>query len=981
MKNSLPSLPGYFDHSSEYLYSYIDKDFRLIKANSLFRQKFELLSDDYIGRPFHEVISLIEYKKLVQAGKTCLQEPGTIIKIELNVKTASGDENWFQWDVSSVLSETGNEPGIQIIGIDITDKKKSEQQLLYQAILLDNISDAVISTDQDFIIKSLNKAAEKIYGIKAADAVGKPVMDLFKYNFINNTFNNALDELLQKGCWKGEVSFKRTADQNTIYLYSSVTSMKDNYGTVAGYVAVNHLIKQTPADTEHPVTGILPGYLENYYRRMIDEVLDYAIFSLNKNGFILDWNKGAEKIKGYKEEDIVGKHFSIFYTKEDQQNNLAEELLESAVKYGRVTYEGWRVKKNKDLFWGNMVLTALHNHKGEVTGFSKVTRDLTEKKIAEAQLNVSEKNFRQVLSSISEGFFMLDKNCRIVVINKMGKKMIEWISGRPVETGQSVLDFLPKEKQEALQSYVDKTFTGSKSEYESYYSSMGKNFWFNLTYTPVKDENRNIIGTCLVARDITERKKAERALDKSQKMFSAFMANTPAMAWIIDEQHKFRYLNKSYKQAFGLDESAIGKSIYTIFPKEICDPFIENNRRVWNRGAAIETIEDGIGPKGEKQVYQIYKFPLGEDNGIKLLGGVALDITRNVLTQKNLQRSNERYDYATKATSDAIWDWDIEKDVLYSGDGFKNIFGYTIPPKTMKQRTEGIHPEDRDRISKSLKKALQSNDERWKAEYRFISHDNTFKIILDKGYIIRNEKKEAVRMIGAMQDVTEQRNLEEKLTIEEKKKKREIIQAIIDAQEKERRELAYELHDNVNQILSSSKLMLEVVAESKETNMEFVSKTNEYLRQAINELRRISHNLSPGILKDISLEAAILDIVEQVNNSGKLHIIYRKRNYTKGKNPADGDIQLTILRIAQEQLNNILKHADASEIILQLFITKTRIILSIKDNGKGFDILNTKKGLGLHNIFNRTEYYQGMALLESTPGNGCLLKIEIPVPE
>ena len=191
--------------------------------------------------------------------------------------------------------------------------------------------------------------------------------------------------------------------------------------------------------------------------------------------------------------------------------------------------------------------------------------------------------------------------------------------------------------------------------------------------------------------------------------------------------------------------------------------------------------------------------------------------------------------------------------------------------------------------------------------------------------------------------------------------------------------MAYELHDNVNQILSSSKLMLDMVAEVKEDNLEFVNRSNEYLSEAICELRRISHNLSPGILKDISLEAAIQDIVDRINSSGKILISYRKRNYTKSKQIAAGDIQLTILRIAQEQLNNILKHAEATEVILQLFITKNRIALVIKDNGKGFDISKTKKGLGLHNIFNRVEYYQGTAQLDSAPSLGCMLKVEIPI--
>jgi PAS domain S-box-containing protein len=845
MKNSPASIAEYFDHSNEYLYSFADKNFRLVKANSLFLKKFQLHSNDYIGKPFQEVIKQIEAKKILQAGTACLQVPGTTIKIKVNTKTPAGEETWFQWEISSLKRDKSEDAGLQIIGVDITEKKKSEQQLLFQAVLLDNISDAVISLDKEVNLKSLNKAAEKIYQVKATEIIGKPVNSIFG-NKAATILTQTISKLQQTENWNGEIKFKRPSDKREIHQHSSITIVKDYQDTIIGYIIINRDIK----DNRDQAAAI--SEVDGYYRKMIEQVAEYAIFSIDKNGIILDWNKGAENIKGYKAEEIKGKDFKIFYTKEDRDKNLPEQLLEKAIKDGRVTNEGWRVKKNGDLFWGSVVITALHNDKDDVIGFSKVTRDLSELKIAESLLKNSEKNYRHVLSSISEGFFMLDKNCRVIVANKAAKKMIERVSGRLLEEGSSALDYLPEEKQKTLQSYLDKTFRGIRAEYESFYSLGERSFWLNLVYSPVKDENKLIIGASIIARDITEQKNAERELDKSQRLFKSFMANTPAMGWIIDQEHKFCYLNKAYKTNFQIDDLAIGKSIYEIFPKSICDSFIENNKRAWKTGAVIEVIEEGVGPRGEKQVYQIYKFPLGEENGKKMLGGVALNITG-------------------------------------------------------------------------------------------------------------------------------QKMLEQKLANEEKKKKREIIQAIIDAQEKERRELAYELHDNVNQILSSSKLMLDVVADSQHTNIEFVHRSNEYLGAAIKELRRISHNLSPGILKDISLEAAIQDVVEQINNSGKLHIIYRKRNYIKNKAAASGDIQLTVLRIAQEQLNNIIKHAEATEVLIELFITKTRIVLGVKDNGKGFDIENTKRGLGLHNIFNRTEYYQGKVQLTSEPGKGSLLKIEIPL--
>jgi PAS domain S-box-containing protein len=127
---------------------------------------------------------------------------------------------------------------------------------------------------------------------------------------------------------------------------------------------------------------------EDRYYKMIDEVEDYAILLLSPDGTIENWNSGAEKIKGYKSTEIVGKHFRIFYPPEDLENKVPEMLIEEARVKGKASHEGWRVRKDKTRFWGSVVITALHSKQGEVIGFSKVTRDLTQKKIAEDNFKI-----------------------------------------------------------------------------------------------------------------------------------------------------------------------------------------------------------------------------------------------------------------------------------------------------------------------------------------------------------------------------------------------------------------------------------------------------------------------------------------------------------------------------------------------------------------------------------------------------------------
>lgn len=344
--------------------------------------------------------------------------------------------------------------------------------------------------------------------------------------------------------------------------------------------------------------------------------------------------------------------------------------------------------------------------------------------------------------------------------------------------------------------------------------------------------------------------------------------------------------------------------------------------------------------------------------------------------EDELKKSNERYDYVTKATSDAIWDWDIQTDTIYRSEAFKSIFGYENMLSTMQFRLDQIHPDDRKRIQDNLKIALQSGTERWQGEYRFECADGNYKTVLDKAFIIRDEKGTAIRMIGAMQDITEQRELQLQLKMEEQSKKAEIMRAIIDAQEKERYEISHELHDNVSQLLTTCKLLLEASSTQYGEN-KYLGQSRQNLQKAIDEIRSISHRLNPASLEYIGLEGAIDDLVSNVNNTGKIHISFSCSLEPDKK--INKDVQLAIFRIVQEQVTNVLKHSGAKTVSIILAETQGKLKLIICDDGKGHDLQMKKHGLGLKNIFNRAEFYKGTTEISSEPGKGFTLRVEIPL--
>lgn len=207
---------------------------------------------------------------------------------------------------------------------------------------------------------------------------------------------------------------------------------------------------------------------------------------------------------------------------------------------------------------------------------------------------------------------------------------------------------------------------------------------------------------------------------------------------------------------------------------------------------------------------------------------------------------------------------------------------------------------------------------------------------------------------------------------------RAVAHAVVDAQEKERAEIGFELHDNVNQILSTVRLYLDLALLNEKDRVNLISKSAEGLTDAVSEIRKISHSLVPACLNDLGLAASIEDLLESVRATGNMKVEF----YHRGEIEQLADkCKLVLFRIIQEQMTNVLKHAEASKLIVELIIDESLLSLSISDNGKGFDNTNgkTKKGVGLYNISNRTQLLNGKVNMITSPGNGCKLNILIPI--
>ena len=253
---------------------------------------------------------------------------------------------------------------------------------------------------------------------------------------------------------------------------------------------------------------------DKLYHKMIEEIQDYAIILLDKNGFIRNWNKGAEKIKLYTEKEILGKHFSIFYLQEDIDKNLPQNLITEASKAGRAIHEGWRKRKDGSKFWGSIIITAIHDDDGNVIGFSKVTRDLTGKKKTEDALIMSEERYHRMIAEVQDyAIILLDENGYIQNWNAGAEKIKGYRSDEIVGKHFSV--FYPKADQETnlpgklLQQAREK----GKAIHEGWrVRKDGSRFWGTIVITALHGQDNKVIGFSKVTRDLTEKKMADEKL-------------------------------------------------------------------------------------------------------------------------------------------------------------------------------------------------------------------------------------------------------------------------------------------------------------------------------------------------------------------------------------------------------------------------------------------------------------------------------------
>ncbi len=392
---------------------------------------------------------------------------------------------------------------------------------------------AILLLDVDGFILNWNPGVEDINGYKAAEIIGQN----FKIFYTSEACKNKLpDKLLQEAKESGRAVHEGwyvRKEGSQFWGSAVITALHDKDKEVIGFSKLTRDLterKEAEEKQKRQRSFMEQQHVdlrlsEERYHRMIAEVEDYAIILLDNEGKILNWNKGAQNIKGYTSEEIVGRSFSTFYQASDIEAGLPEQLLKTAHREGKATHEGWRVKKDGSLFWGSVVITSLHDNQGNNIGFSKMTRDLTERKQAEElkeryataleiqndKLRRSEEQYHRMVSEVVDyAIILLDVEGNILNWNK-GAEKIKGYQEQEILGKNFRRFYLPEDRERGL---PDKLLAEATSKNRATHEGWrlrkdGSRFWGSIVITALHNDAGGIIGFSKVTRDLTLQKESQ----------------------------------------------------------------------------------------------------------------------------------------------------------------------------------------------------------------------------------------------------------------------------------------------------------------------------------------------------------------------------------------------------------------------------------------------------------------------------------------
>ncbi|GAB2622771.1 hypothetical protein GCM10027035_18240 [Emticicia sediminis] len=668
----------------------------------------------------------------------------------------------FEVYVNPIFNDDAIQTGFSVLSKVVTEQVKAERAKEKTLHTLNNIMslslDVICTIDNQGKFTNINAAIYKLLGYRPEEVIGKLCFDFIYPEDI--PMSREIGKKIIDG--KGIENFENRYVHKDGRIIDVLWSMRRESKEEVLYCTAKDITEKKA------IENVLIESFNRYKYLFENNPAPMLIFDF-KTLQIIDCNTEALYTYGYEREEFLQLTIKDIRPKEDIPIIL--DLTRSEESYGNIHRGVFRHLKKS----GEIMMVEVVGHLIELSG-KKVglvqVKDVTDKERALRILKENEEKLRAATIIAKLAYWKLDKDRQFSasdeIFNVLG------IQKTCSLDYNSWLNIIHDDDKQLYITAENAAFEGGNEidvEIRIVLKSETSK-WVHIKGKAEKGIKENVIFLEGTLQDISEQKKAQIALQERNFFIETALENLPIGISVnrIDDGVN-TLMNKKFEEIYGWPKKVV-KDIPTFFENvypdeayraEIFETFMSDinsgdlNRMSWE-GVEITT------QLGEKRVISAKNIPIYAQN---LMISTVIDDTERVKAQKNLIQSNERYNFVTQATSDAIWDWDLVNNTVFRGGGFENIFGHEESglSSTIESWKAYIHPEDVDRIIGGIQVALDSEVTNWKDEYRYLKANGKYAYVIDKGFILRDNQGKAIRMVGAIQDITERKEKEQLLKL------------------------------------------------------------------------------------------------------------------------------------------------------------------------------------------------------------------------
>ncbi len=954
-------------------------DGTIINWNKGMERLYGWTKEQAIGKSSHQLFATVFPQSLADIEQSLLQKDSW--QGELQHTRQNGDIIFVTSHWSLIRNEDGSPAAVVESYNDITEQKKIEEEVKLLSRQVSQSNNAIYSIDSNYKITTWNIGAEKLYEFSAEEALGHNPNRLLQTALHADELKQIYLELKQQGHWQGETK-RKTKTGKAIYVYVSLSTICNHDGSFAGYISVSHDITER----------IMLSEQVDYLASLVEQCTD-AIVSVAPNGTILSWNNAATLLYGYEAHEAIARNISMIVPL-DLAND--EQVIIGQIKKGLPVhqYETQRLRKDGTRFDVSLSLSVVKDAQGVIISVSGIARNISERKEAERKIIQSEENLQAVFENASESFILTDNAGIVKAINRRAQRRILNNMQGIIEPGTNLYEFIDPSRTDSFKKIFEEVLKGNTIRYDRAHTGKdGKTTWMNFTYNPVKNEQSEIVGTCIAGLDITETKIAEQQREFDRNNLNALINNTRDLMWSVDRNFLLITSNQAFDDMTRIMAGKIIEKGSNILDWQFDEKMQQRYKQFYERafaGEAFTEIEYTLTSFeywGENSFYPIYE-------GDQVVGTACFsrNITRQKKAEEQLQNSfDEKWALAERmsailntlpANIALLNNKGIIIDVNNAWRDFANENGFQGSQYGIGQNYISIAEKsacngetDGAVVAAGVRQVIENKIDEFILEYPCHSEKlkKWFRMVVTP---LRDKEYEGAVVMHI--DISKLKELEWERLQGKMNEQKKITRAILQAQEKERNELGRELHDNICQILAAVKMKLTFCSSNHAVSLPFINEAISHLNEAVNETRNLSHRMLMPRFAERSLADALVNLANTYTHDKRTVTLNTTDDEEKNIPPP---VKETLYRIAQEQLHNIEKYARASAVMLHINSDAELITMSIEDNGIGFDTKKKRSGVGLTNIRNRTESFNGSVRIISAKGEGCLLMVEIPLAE